>query len=140
MDGLHRSFRETGMLELMRRLAVRLARTRPILVVLALLGATLAGVAILAFDATHGDIVLFPALIVLVWSVLGISYIDLFARVPRRDGTGPQAGIKRRVIRAIDWMLALLFLVMGGIAADVSLSIGREWLDERPSSVRLPDR
>jgi hypothetical protein len=120
------------MLDLMQHIAVRFAPARAVLMGLALVGALAAGISLVAFEAAEGDLVLFPALVVLLWAVLGVVFIDLFARIPR----APEAGggwrrWMRRVLRRLYWLLAMGFLILGLIAVDVSFSIAREWLNDR---------
>ncbi|QVL47391.1 MAG: hypothetical protein KFB96_16970 [Thiocapsa sp.] len=76
------------MLDLMQHLAARFAPARAVLIGLAALGALAAGISLVAFEAAKGDLVLFPALVVLLWAVLGVVFIDLFARIPK----APEAG------------------------------------------------
>lgn len=120
------------MLDLMQHLAARFAPARAVLVGLAALGALIAGISLIAFEAAKGDLVLFPALVVLLWAVLGVVFIDLFARIPK----APEAGggwrrWMRGLLRRFYWLLAMGFLILGLIAVDVSFSIAREWFNDR---------
>jgi hypothetical protein len=124
------------MLDLMHRLAVRLAPARTVLTALAAGGGVAAGTALFAFEASKGDIVLFPALVVLLWAVLGVIFIDVFASIPN----APNEGLRhwRRWVQTLSrsfyWALAAGFLLMWIVAADVSFSIAREWLDDMPTA------
>ncbi|UHD18768.1 hypothetical protein [Thiocapsa bogorovii] len=116
----------------MQHIAVRCAPARTVLMGLALVGALAAGISLVAFEAAQGDLVLFPALVVLLWAVLGVVFIDLFTRVPKVPEAG--SGWRRRMrglLRRLYWLLATGFLILGLIAVDVSLSIAREWFDDR---------
>ncbi len=120
------------MLDLMQHIAVRCAPARAVLMGLALVGALAAGISLVAFEAAKGDLVLFPALVVLLWAVLGVVFIDLFARIP----SAPEAGggwrrWMRGLLRRLYWLLAMGFLILGLIAVDVSYSIAREWFNDR---------
>ncbi|MFB1488805.1 MULTISPECIES: hypothetical protein [unclassified Thiocapsa] len=120
------------MLDLMQHIALRCAPARAVLMGLALVGALAAGISLVAFEAAKGDLVLFPALVVLLWAVLGVVFIDLFARIPR----APEAGggwrrWLRWVLRRLYWLLAMGFLILSLVAVDVSFSITREWLNDR---------
>ncbi|WP_296805941.1 hypothetical protein [Thiocapsa sp.] len=120
------------MLELMQHIAVRCAPARAVLMGLAVVGATIAAISLVAFEAADGDLVLFPALVVLLWAVLGVVFIDLFARIPRL----PEAGggwrrWMRGLLRRLYWLFAMGFLILGLVAVDVSFSIAREWLNDR---------
>jgi hypothetical protein len=120
------------MLDLMQHIAVRCAPARAVLMGLALVGGFAAGVSLVAFEAAQGDLVLFPALVLLLWAVLGVVFIDLFTRVPGVPEAG--AGWRRwmrRLLRRLYWLLATGFLILGLIAVDVSFSIAREWLSDR---------
>ncbi|SDX56694.1 hypothetical protein [Thiocapsa roseopersicina] len=120
------------MLDLMQQIAVRFAPARAFFIGLSVVGALAAGISLVAFEAAEGDLVLFPALVVLLWAVLGVVFIDLFARIPR----APEAGggwrrWMRGMLRRLYWLLAMGFLILGLIAVDVSFSIAREWLNDR---------
>jgi hypothetical protein len=123
------------MLNLMHQLAVRLAPARMILIALAGSGAVVAGSALFAFEAAKGDIVLLPALVVLLWAVLAVVFIDVFASVPSPpdEGLRPWRRLMRKLSRTLYWVLALGFMIMGFVAADVSMYIAREWLGDRPT-------
>jgi hypothetical protein len=126
------------MLDLMQHIAVRFAPARAVLIGLALLGALAAGISLIAFVAAQGDLVLLPALIVLLWAVLAVVFIDLFAHVPKAPeaGGGRWRALIRRLTRSLYWLLAMGFLMLGLIAVDVSFSIAREWLDDRAPAER----
>jgi fatty acid desaturase len=121
------------MLDLMQQIAVRFEPARSILIGLAGVGALAAGIALVAFEAAQGDLILLPALVVLLWAVLGVVFIDLFARIPKAPEAGerPWRRLIRKLSRSLYWILAVGFLMLGLIALDVSFSIAREWLDDR---------
>lgn len=120
------------MLDLMQHIALRCAPARAVLMGLALLGALAAGISLVAFEAAKGDLVLFPALVVLLWSVLGVVFIDLFARTPGvPEAGGGWRRWMRGLLRRLYWLLAMGFLILGLIAVDVSFSIAREWFNDR---------
>jgi hypothetical protein len=121
------------MLTLMQRVAQALAPRRGPLIGLGLLSGCAAGVSVVGFEAHEADLILFPALVITLWSVLGVVYIDLFTRIP---SLGPGSGdgwrlALRKMHRGLYWALAVGYLVLGIVAADVSLSIAREWLVDR---------
>ena len=120
------------MLDLMQHIAVRCAPARAVLMGLALVGALAAGISLVAFEAAKGDLILFPALVLLLWAVLGVVFIDLFARIPMAPVAG--GGWRRwlrGLLRRLYSLLAAGFLILGLVAVDVSLSIAREWLNDR---------
>ncbi len=121
------------MLDLMQHFAVRFAPARAVLIGLAVVGALAAGISLIAFEAAKGDLVLMPALVVLLWAVLGVVFIDLFTHVPKAPeaGAGRWHGLIGTLSRRLYWLLAMGFLMLGLIAVDVSFSIAREWLDDR---------
>jgi hypothetical protein len=120
------------MLDLMQHIAVRCAPARAALMGLAVVGALVAGISLVAFEAATGDLVLFPALVVLLWAVLGVVFIDLFTRIPRvPEAGGGWRRWMRGLLRRLYWLLATGFLILGLIAVDVSFSIAREWLNDR---------
>lgn len=121
------------MLDLMQHIAVRCAPARAVLIGLAVVGALAAGISLIAFEAAKGDLVLMPALVVLLWAVLAVVFIDLFTHVPKAPEAGGIRwhGLIRRLSRSLYWLLAMGFLMLGLIAVDVSFSIAREWLDDR---------
>jgi hypothetical protein len=121
------------MLTLMQRVAQALAPRRGPLIGLRLLSGCAAGVSVVGFEAHEADLILFPALVITLWSVLGVVYIDLFTRIPSL-GPGSDDGWRlalRKMHRGLYWALAVGYLVLGIVAADVSLSIAREWLVDR---------
>lgn len=120
------------MLDLMQQIAVRFAPARAFFIGLSVVGALAAGISLVAFEAAEGDLVLFPALVVLLWAVLGVVFIDLFARIPRApEACGGWRRWMRGMLRRLYWLLAMGFLILGLIAVDVSFSIAREWLNDR---------
>ncbi|HSO84456.1 hypothetical protein [Thiocapsa sp.] len=120
------------MLDLMQQIAVRFAPARAFFIGLSVVGALAAGVSLVAFEAAEGDLVLFPALVVLLWAVLGVVFIDLFARIPRvPEAGGGWRRWMRGMLRRLYWLLAMGFLILGLIAVDVSFSIAREWMNDR---------
>jgi hypothetical protein len=122
------------MLTLMQRIARALVPARTALLGLAFLSGGCAGVAILGFEASEGDLILLPALVFLLWSVLGLAFIDLFVRIPGNGPTPAQGwrGILLKLRRSVYWALAIGYLVVGLVAVDVSFSIAREWLADWP--------
>ncbi|WP_296696793.1 hypothetical protein [Thiocapsa sp. UBA6158] len=120
------------MLDLMQQIAVRFAPARAFFIGLSVVGALAAGISLVAFDAAKGDLVLFPALVVLLWAVLGVVFVDLFARIPGvPEAGGGWRRWMRRLLRRLYWLLAMGFLILGLIAVDVSFSIAREWFNDR---------
>lgn len=120
------------MLDLMQQIAVRFAPARAFFIGLSVVGALAAGISLVAFEAAEGDLILFPALVVLLWAVLGVVFIDLFARIPRvPEAGGGWRRWMRGMLRRLYWLLAMGFLILGLIAVDVSFSIAREWMHDR---------
>ncbi|CRI65028.1 membrane hypothetical protein [Thiocapsa sp. KS1] len=121
------------MLDLMQHIAVRCAPARAVLIGLAVVGALAAGISLITFEAAKGDLVLMPALVVLLWAVLAVVFIDLFTHVPKAPEVGGLRwhGLMRKLSRSLYWLLAMGFLMLGLIAVDVSFSITREWLEDR---------
>jgi hypothetical protein len=124
------------MLDLMQHIAVRFAPARAVLIGLAVVGALIAGVSLVAFEAAKGDLILMPALVVLLWAVLAVVFIDIFTHVPKAPEVGGVRwhGLIRKLSRSLYWLLAMGFLMLGLIAVDVSFSIAREWLEDRTPS------
>jgi hypothetical protein len=118
----------------MQRFAHALAPVRTALWGLAIIAGVTAGVALLGFEASTADLVLLPALVVVLWSVLGLVFIDLFARIPNHNPAHARGwrATALKLRRGIYWVLAIGYLVVGLVAADVSFSIAREWLADRP--------
>ena len=121
------------MLDHLHRIAHRLIRVRPLLLGLAALGVGAAGVGLFAFEGRTGDVILMPGLMLLLWAVTGLIFIDVFAHVPYPPDPGWHPWRRRlRVLwRGLHWLLLAGFLMLGLMAADVSLHIADVWLDER---------
>ncbi len=124
------------MINLMHRIAIGLAPGRAILAAVAMAGAVVAVTALFALEPPKSDLILLPALVVLLWAVLGVVFIDVFAIVPHVPDADVKhwRGLIQKLSRGLYWALAAGFLVMGIVAADVSFSIAREWMNERPTA------
>ncbi len=124
------------MLNHLQRIARRIIPARPALMGLVALGAMIAGVGLLAFDGTAGDDILVPGLILVLWAVTGLIFIDVFAHVPcpPEPTWHPWRRRLRTLWRGLHWLLLAGFLMLSLMAADVSLHIGGAWLDERTRS------
>jgi nitrogen fixation/metabolism regulation signal transduction histidine kinase len=120
------------MLDLIQWLANRLAPLRAGLIALTLVAALVGVLALTLLDPGAADSILLPALILLLWSVMGIVFIDLFAKTldARTAGRADAGRLRHRLVRGFQWFLALGFLLLGLVAIDLSLSIAREWIDE----------
>lgn len=120
------------MLDLIQWLANRLAPLRAGLIALTLVAALVGALALTLLDPGAADSILLPALILLLWSMMGVVFIDLFAKTlgARAAGTADAGRLRQRLVRGIQWFLALGFLLLGLVAIDLSLSIAREWIDE----------
>lgn len=121
------------MINLMHRIAIRLAPGRAGLVAIATAGAVVAATALFTLEPPTSDLILLPALVVLLWAVLGVVFVDVFATVPTLpdEDAGHWRRLVQKLRRSLYWALAAGFLLMGVVAADVSISIAREWLNER---------
>ena len=123
----------SAMLDHLHRIARRLIRVRALLLGLVTLGAITAGVGLLAFEGRTGDDILMPGLILLLWAVTGLIFIDIFAHVPCLPAPDwhPWRRRLRTLWRGLHWLLLAGFLVLSLMAADVSLHIADVWLVER---------
>lgn len=121
------------MINLMHRIAIRLAPGRAILTAIAMAGAIVAATALFALEAPKSDVILLPALVVLLWAVLGVVFVDVFAIVPKLpdEDLNRWRRLIQKLRRSLYWALAAGFLLIGIVAADVSFSIAREWMNER---------
>lgn len=117
-------------LDLIHRLARRLLPLRPVLVGLAA-GASLgAAIGLFALAGDDGDAVLMPSLILLLWLVTGLVFIDVFAHIPQPPRAGDQARgrLASKLWRLAYWALVLGFAALGLTAADLSLHMADAWL------------
>ena len=121
------------MLDRLHRIACRLVGVRALLLGLVTLGATAAGVGLFAFEGRTGDVILMPGLMLLLWAVTGLVFIDVFAHVPGppEPDWHPWRRRLRALWRGLHWLLLAGFLMLSLMAADVSLHIADVWLDER---------
>lgn len=124
------------MLDLIQRIARHLKPARPILIGLVACGVLTAAVGLFAFAGSEGDALLMPGLLVLVWAVTAIVFIDVFAhirRIPRPDRESHPdfwSDSQHRLREGFQWLLVLGFLVLSLTAADLSLHIADTWLLE----------
>ena len=121
------------MLERLHWLACRLAPIRPALLGLAAVSLTTAGVVLLAFAGDAGDVILMPAILLLLWAIAGLIFVDVFAHAPpppaSRDSAWPEHWLDRLWL-GLRWMLALGFVALSLTVADLSLHIADAWLRE----------
>ncbi|MBK1643235.1 hypothetical protein CKO25_00905 [Thiocapsa imhoffii] len=122
------------MLDLMQRLATRMAPARHILIMLGAVGILVVGATVLAFEASTGNRILLPAVLILLWATLGVIFVDVFARIPAapEPSWGRWKRLKRRISRSLYWLLGIAFIGTSLVAINVSLAIAREWMDDWP--------
>lgn len=119
------------MLQHIHRLARRLLPVRPVLIGLAACGLLGAAVGLFAFAGTEGNHLLMPGMILLLWSVTGLIFIDVFAQVPPPPGANPSLVRSRwasKLRKSLHWALVLGFVALGLIAVDLSLHMAGAWL------------
>lgn len=120
------------MLDLIQWLADRLAPLRAGLIALTLVAALVGALALTLLDPGTADVILLPALILLLWAMMGIVFIDLFAKTlgARTAGRADAGRLRHRLVRGLQWFLAVGFLLLGLVAVDLSFYIAREWIEE----------
>ncbi len=121
------------MLDRLQRIARRIMPVRRVLIGLVALGSLLAGIGLFAFADKEGDALLMPGLILLLWAVTGLIFIDVFAHVPHppEPTWSPWRKRIRTLWRGVHWLLAAGFVMLSLMAVDVSLHIAEVWLEER---------
>jgi len=119
------------MFEHIHRLACRLLPIRPLLIALIACGLAAAAVGVFAFAGNEGNHILMPAIILMLWAVTGLIFIDVFAGFPHH----PQAGRgvwggrwSTRLRQGLLWALLLGFLALGLTVVELSLYIADAWL------------
>lgn len=120
------------MLARVHRLAYRLLPIRPVLIGLVGFGAVCAAVGLLAFSGSGGNHILMPAILLVLWAVTGLVFIDVFGHAPRpphgnRDGWSTRWFGKLR--QGLHWALVLAFVVLALTVVDLSLYVADAWLD-----------
>lgn len=119
------------MLQHIHRFARRLLPIRPVLIGLAACGLLGAAVGLFAFAGTEGNHLLMPGMILLLWSVTGLIFIDVFAQVPPPPRANPNVLRSRwtcKLRKSLHWALVLGFVALGLIAVDLSLHMAGAWL------------
>lgn len=124
------------MLDQLQHIARRIQPARPALIGLAALATLTAGIGLFAFAGKEGDSLLMPGLILLLWAVTGLIFIDVFAHVPHppEPTWHPMRRRMRTLWRGLHWLLAAGFVLLSLMAVDVSLHIADVWLEERSPS------
>lgn len=120
----------SAMLDRLQQLARHLLPIRRILLGLAASGSVFAGIGLFAFADKEGDALLMPGLIILLWAITGLIFIDVFAHVPLppEPAWSPRRRQLRTLWRGLHWLLMAGFAVLGMVAIDVSLHIADVWL------------
>ena len=119
------------MFEHIHRLARRLLPIRPLLVGLAACGLLTAGVGLFVFSGTQGNHILMPAIILMLWAVTGLIFIDVFAELPRQphaSGDDWRGRWSARLRQGLHWVFVLGFLALSLTVVDLSLHIVNTWL------------
>ena len=121
------------MLNRLQQIARYLLPVRRILIGLAAFASLVAGIGLFAFADTDGDALLMPGLILLLWAVTGLIFVDLFAHVPYppEPTWEPMRRRLRTLWRGLHWLLAAGFVILSLLAVDVSLHIADAWLEDR---------
>lgn len=119
------------MFEHIHRLARHLLPIRPLLIGLIACGLVGAAVGVFAFAGNDGNAILMPALMLMLWAVTGLIFIDVFAVIPRQPQAGRLASGGRwsaRLRQGLHWGLLLGFVVLGLTVVELSLYIADAWL------------
>jgi len=119
------------MFEHIHRLARRLIPVRPLLIGLIACGLVGAAVGVFAFAGNDGNLILMPALMLMLWAVTGLIFIDVFAVIPRQPPAGRFVSGGRwsdRLRQGLLWALLLGFVALGLTVVELSLYIADAWL------------
>lgn len=119
------------MLNYIHRLACRLLPIRPVLIGFVACGLLGAAIGVFAFAGNEGDHLLMPAMILILWSVTGLIFIDVFAQLSPPPHANPDIWSSRwakKLWKGFHWALVLGFVVLGLTAFDLSLHIADAWL------------
>jgi hypothetical protein len=119
------------MLDSTHRLARRLLPIRPVLIGLVACGLLGAAIGVFAFAGNEGDYLLMPAMILVLWSVTGLIFIEVFAQLSPPPHANPNIWSRRwasKLRKGFRWALVLGFVVLGLTAVDLSLHIADAWL------------
>ncbi|AFL74881.1 hypothetical protein [Thiocystis violascens] len=121
------------MLDRLQQIARRILPARQVLIGLAAFGSLTASIGLFAFAGKEGDALLMPGLILLLWSVTGLMFVDLFAHVPHppEPTWSPMRRRMQTLWRGLHWLFAAGFVLLSLMAVDVSLYIAETWLEER---------
>jgi len=101
------------MLDSIHRLARRLLPIRPVLTGLVACGLLGAAIGVFAFAGNEGDYLLMPAMILILWSVTGLIFIDVFAQLSPPPHANPNIWSSRwasKLRKGFRWALARLRL------------------------------
>ncbi len=119
------------MLEQIHRLAHGLLPLRRGLIGLFLCGLLGAVVGLFALAGNEGDAILMPAIILILWAVTGLVFVDVFAHLPPPPRGNPTVWRSRwlgRLRQGLHWALVLGFAALGLTVADLSLHLANAWL------------
>jgi len=117
------------------RLARRLRPLRPLLLLAAAAGGLGAGIGLFAFSGNAGDVVLMPGLILLLWALTLLVFIDVFAHLPgpsQARATGARRPWLAKLLLGLHWLLVLGFVALGLTVVDLSQHILDTWLGSSP--------
>jgi len=117
------------------QLACRLRPLRPLLLLAAGAGALGAGIGLIAFAGNEGDVVLMPGLILLLWALTFLVFIDVFAHLPgpsQARATGARRRWLAKLLQGLHWLLILGFVALGLTVVDLSQHILDTWLGSSP--------
>ncbi|MBK1719997.1 hypothetical protein [Thiocystis violacea] len=122
------------MLEHIHGVARRLLPIRPLLIGLVACGVLSAAFGLFAFVGKEGDAILMPAIMLMLWAVTGLIFIDVFAHspgLPRSHSDVWSGRLLGQLWRWFQWALVLGFATLSLTVADLSLHIADVWLLER---------
>jgi hypothetical protein len=119
------------MLKQIHRLAPGLLPLRRVFIVLLVCGAAGAAVGLFAFADDEGDSILMPGIILILWAVMGLIFVDIFAHLqpplrgnPTRWRSRWFSGLRQ----GLYWTLVLGFAALGLTVIDLSLHLANAWL------------
>lgn len=116
--------------ERIHRVACSLARARRALVWLFVCGAVGAAVGLFGFAGTQGDPIIVPAVILILWTLTGLIFVDVFAHFPPPRENSTVSGVRRflKPMNGLYWMLVLGLSVLGFTVVDLSLHLAKPLL------------
>lgn len=120
-----------GMLEQIHRTARGLLPLRRVLIGLLVCGAAGAAVGLFAFAGDEGDSILMPGIILILWAVMGLIFVDIFAHLqppPRGNPTRCRSRWFGGLRQGLHWALVLGFAALGLTVIDLSLHLSNAWL------------